>query len=222
MKNHFIILIVILIGILSCNQETHSLIDLIKSKTLKKNELECVQSQIDLVDINDEFTFSKYYYLNSDGQQIIIENSLPKGGFLKNIPYSDRRFYAVFWTQIINETDNSIKLTFRIPNKDFELYSSPGTFFNLFISNDTINTEMKYQFNYGLDIENLIESNRNQKLEINKIIYPKTSSSLFLISLFNHGVNGPIRTELKFDNCKLNYRVNELEINVGFLKTPTI
>lgn len=222
MKNHFIILIVILIGIVSCNQETHSLIDLIKSETLKKNKLECVESQIHLVDTNDEFTFSKYYYLNSDGQQIIIENSLPKGGFLKNIPYSDNRFYAVFWTQIINETDNSIKLTFRIPNKDIQLYSSPGRFFNLLISNDTINTEMKYQFNYGLDIESLIERNRNQKFEINKNIYPKTSSSLFFISLFNHGINGPIRTELKFDNCKLNYRVNELEINIGFLNTQII
>ena len=49
---------------------------------------------------------SKYEYADSIGKRLVIQNSFPKGGIKYTDSNGEVYVYAVFWTRIINETDN--------------------------------------------------------------------------------------------------------------------
>jgi hypothetical protein len=46
--------------------------------------------------------------------------------------------YVVFWTQIINETDDSIELDLKIPSHIFEIPSLPGQYYEVLTPVDTM------------------------------------------------------------------------------------
>ncbi len=64
---------------------------------------------------NEKAIDTKYEYTESNGERLIIQN-----GFLRNkINYTNtdgkKYVYAVFWTQIVNETANPLELTIDFP-----------------------------------------------------------------------------------------------------------
>src|SRR3954468_3428684 len=52
---------------------------------------------------------TKYEYTDSDGKNLIIQNSFPKGEGYTD-PNGKEYFKTIFWTRIINETDNPLEL----------------------------------------------------------------------------------------------------------------
>ena len=112
-----ILLIVVTAGLFCCNQASKS--------TLETVHTETVNSQ------------KKYEYADSMGKRLIIENGGPKG-----ITYADpngkKYFKTIFWTRIINETDNSLEFKIDFPAASYELASSPGSYFKILIPSDTM------------------------------------------------------------------------------------
>ena len=46
--------------------------------------------------------------------------------------------YAVFWTRVINETDNSLELNIAFPVDSYEVPFLPGKYFKILIPPDTM------------------------------------------------------------------------------------
>ena len=59
--------------------------------------------------------YTKYEYTDSIGKRLILQNSLPKGGLKYTDPNGKVYVYAVFWTRIINGTDNPLELMMGFP-----------------------------------------------------------------------------------------------------------
>ena len=57
----------------------------------------------------------KYEYADSMGKRLIIHNSFPKSGGSYTDPDCKKSVYAVFWTRIINGTDNPLELMMGFP-----------------------------------------------------------------------------------------------------------
>ena len=59
--------------------------------------------------------YTKFEYTDSIGKSLIVQNSFPKGGTKYTDPNGDVYGYAIFWTRIINETDNPLELMIDFP-----------------------------------------------------------------------------------------------------------
>lgn len=159
-------------------------------------------------------TESKYTRSNVKG--VIIQNSFPKGG-LKFTDHNGKVYvYAVFWTRIINETDNPFTLTIDFPADSLELASSAGRYFKLILPSDTMTLEKENLFNYGLPVlESFLDKGFQKASSLKRTINPKESSAFYVVTLFNKGVDGTLRTGFSLKGQNLFYRINDKIIHCG-------
>src|SRR6266513_3845048 len=102
---------------------------------------------------------TKYEYTDSNGASLIIQNSFPRGGVKYTDPNGEVYVYAVFWTRIINETDNPLKLKIDFPVDSYEVPSLPGKYFKILVPRDTMTLDKEPLFNYGLtDLESFLDN----------------------------------------------------------------
>ena len=158
---------------------------------------------------------SRYTYIDTNGHNLIIENSFPRGGLKYKDPKGEEYVYAVFWTRITNETNYPFEMIMKFTENSYKLESSPARFFKLFIPTDTFTNIKEPQFNYGLDLEKYLDNNYYNQAELKRTIGPKASSGFYVITLFNKGVNGTLRTGLRIKDKKLIYRINDKKIYCG-------
>jgi hypothetical protein len=148
-----IILIVISLAFFSCGKVSKSTPAILSEDKETPKTADIIESQKSVVISNDKYIDTKYVYADSNGKQIIIENSLPKGGLKYSDPNGQEYIYAVFWTQIFNETDNPFELMMDFPVYSYELPSSPGRYFKVLIPSDTMTDDKELLFNYGIDLD---------------------------------------------------------------------
>jgi hypothetical protein len=71
-------------------------------------------------------------------------------------------------------------------------------------------------FNYGLtDLESFLDKTHNKSSSLKRTINPKESSAFYVVTLFNRGVDGALRTALSLKEQNLFYSVNDKEIHCG-------
>src|ERR1700712_1062172 len=75
--------------------------------------------------------YTKYEYTDSIGKRLIIQNSFPRGGMKYTDPDGEVYVYAVFWTRIINETDNPLELKIHFPVDSYEVPSLTGKYYKI-------------------------------------------------------------------------------------------
>ncbi|WP_311260670.1 hypothetical protein, partial [Xanthomonas sp. WCS2017Cala2-12] len=85
----------------------------------------------------DKSIYTKYEYIDSKGKSLKIQNSFPKGGMRYKDPNGKEYIFAVFWTRIINETDNFIDLKINFPPNSYEIQDLPGKYYKILIPSDT-------------------------------------------------------------------------------------
>ncbi len=164
---------------------------------------------------SDEGNFhTKYEYTDSAGKRLIIQNSFPKGE-----PYTDsngkKYAKAIFWTRIINETDNPLELTIDFPLDSFEIPSSSGNYMKLLLPSDTMTIDKEPLYDYGLIIKSFLDNNRHQSSSLKRTIHPKGSSAFYVVTLSDRGVDGILRAGLSLKEQNLFYRINDKEIHCG-------
>ncbi len=215
MRKTLLILIIMSTVLYSCGQE-HKTAPVKASKDLEKPMI-LVNTEIQtLVNISEQQNVdTKYIYVDANDQNLIIENSYPRGGLKYTDPNGIKYVYAVFWTRITNETENPFKLTMEFTEETYDLPSSPGRLFKLFIPSDTMTPDKEPLFNYGLDLEKYLDTNFNKQHNLIRTIAPKGSSGFYVVTLFNKGVDGTLRTGLSIKEKKLIYRINDKEIECG-------
>ncbi len=223
MKKNIIILIIAATGLFSCKQSSNSTLDSVNIKTLDSTKN--VQSPKSLTN-NDEIKFNtKYEYTESNGARLIIQNSFPNSGLNYTDPKGRKYVYAVFWTQIINETFNPLELTIDFPLDSFEIPTSSGNYMKLLLPSDTITIDKVSLPDYGLPIKYFLDNNIFKATSLKKTINPKGSSAFYVVTLAlsNRGVggtsftgmSGAIRTGFSIKEQNLFYSINGKEIPSG-------
>ncbi len=216
MRKSLILLILVTTVLFSCGQESKStpgiaIKDIETSKTTGH-----VESQKRVAIYSDQYLDTRYAYADSSGKQLIIENSLPKGGLKYTDPIGKEYVYAVFWTRIINETANPFKWSIEVPVDSFKLPSSPDNYFKIFLPSEKMTNDKAPVFNYGLTALNSILDNKLQdSLSLQRSISSTETSLFYVVILFKQGVEGTVRAGFSLKDDKLYYRVNDKEIHIG-------
>jgi hypothetical protein len=178
---------------------------------------------------------TKYEYIDSIGKSLIIQNSFPKGGMKYIDPDGEVYNYVVFFTRIINETDNPLELKIDFPLDSYEIPSLPGKYFKILVPPNTMTLDKEPLFNYGLtDLESFLDKCINKPSSLNRIINPKESSGFYVVMLcLIKGAHGTMRTGLslkgqdlfyriKIDGSKSNSKSSDQEIHCGSINLKNL
>ena len=163
-----------------CGQnQTSASKDIIKSET--KDTVTSPRS-------NDPNFHTKYEYTDSDGKSLIIQNSFPRGELYTD-PNGNEYAKAIFWTRIINETDNPLELTIDFSGDSYEfpgsVGSSVGGYFKIILPSDTMTPDKENLFNYGLtDLDSFLVNSIHKPSSLKRTINPKKSSGFYVVRLF--------------------------------------
>ena len=193
MKKNTLLLIWLTFCLFSCNQNSKS--------TLEKNN----QSE----KTSDKNVYTKYKYTNSEGGSITIENSLPKGGLKYTDVKGEIYNYVVFWTRIMNQTDNTLELNINFPLNSYEVPSLPGKYYEILIPSDTMTIEKSPLYLYGLtNFETFLNNNIHKESNLKRTINSKESTGFYVVMLcLSEGAHGTMRTELNLEEENLFYKV---------------
>jgi len=164
---------------------------------------------------NENIFNTRYEYTESNGARLIIQNSFPKSGKNYIDPNGKKYIYAVFWTQLINETAHPLELTIDFPLDSFEIPSSPGTYMKLLLPSDTMTIDKDPLFDYGLNLKSFLDNNRHKSSSLKRTINPESSTAFYVVTLSNRGVGGILRTGLSLREQNLFYSINDKEIPCG-------
>ncbi len=152
------------------------------------------------------------WYSETSNNGITIQNSFPKGG-----PYTgftEEYFnysYLVFFTRVINETENSFELKVNFSADSIGIPNSPNTFVKIFLPPDTMTLDKQNLFSYGVtELESFDKSTRFQK-----IINPKEDCLFYVVAIFyqtradaQNQQRGGNRAELVLKGQNLFYRMS--------------
>jgi hypothetical protein len=198
-----------------------------------KDNIYSEPKDIDTATGSDEYNIhTKYEYTDSNGKRLIIQNSLPKGETYTD-PKGKEYFKVIFWTRIINETNNPLDLKINFPVDSYEVPSLPGKYFKILVPPDTMTLDKESLFNYGLtDLESFLDKSIYKPSSLNRTINPKESSGFYVVILFNNGIAGPFRTGLSLKEQNLFYRIkigsksnaksNDKEIHCGSINLKNL
>jgi hypothetical protein len=225
MKKSILLIIIATAGLFSCKQGSKSTPDTVDTETL--NSVKNVQ--------NDKGIYTKYEYADSKGGSLIIQNGLPRGGTKYTDPKGEVYNYAVFWTRIINETNNPLELNINFPVDSYEIPSLPGKYFQVLVPPDTMTLDKFPLFNYGLtDLESFLDNSIHKSSSLNRTINPKESSGFYVVMLcLIEGAHGTMRTGLslkgqylfyriKLDGSKSNSKSDDKEIQCGSINLENL
>jgi len=185
---------------------------------------------------SDEGKFhTKYEYTDSIGKRLIIQNGFPRGGMKYTDPNGEVYVYAIFWTGIINETDNLLELKIHFPVDSYEVRSLPGKYYKILVPPDTMTLDKFPLFNYGLtDLDSFLGNSIHKPSSLKRTINPKESSGFYVVILcLVEGAHGTMRTGLsltgqdlfyriKNDGSKSNTKSSDKEINCGSINLKSL
>ncbi len=174
-----------------------------------------VQSQKPTIKHNEKNFHTKHEYTESNGARLVIQNSFPKSGINYTDPNGKKYAYAVFWTQIINETANPLELTIDFPLDSFAIPSSSGNYMRMLLPSDTMTIDKEPLYDYGLAIKSFLDNNRHKSFTLKRTINPKGSGTFYVVTLSNRGVDGMLRAGFSLKEQNLFYSVNDKEIHCG-------
>ncbi len=165
----------------------------------------------------------KYEYADSMGKRLIIENGFPKGGMKYIDSNGDSYNYIVFWTRIINETDNTLELKMNVPVDSYEVPSLPGKYYKILIPPDTMTPEKIPLLNYGLTgLKSFLDNNIHKSSSLKRTINSKESSGFYVVmlslttELMTEGRAGStLRTGLSLEGQNLFYRISRYAFKTG-------
>jgi hypothetical protein len=177
--------------------------------------------------------YTKYGYTDSIGNSLTVQNSFPRGGGY--ITPSGKKFpYAVFYSQITNETNDPIELKIDFPLDSFEFPLSSGGYMKLFIPSDTMTSGKVSLTDYGLPIKSFLDTATNKSYWLERTINPKESTSFYVATLSSKGVDGTLRTGFSLKGQNLIYKISayksipgnllidEKEINCGSINLKNL
>ena len=185
-------------GFFSCGQASKSTPDTVDIETLSSVK----NAQ------NDKDIYTKYEYADFNGKSITIQNGYPRGGIKYTDPNGNVCSYAVFWTRIINETDNPLELKIDLPINSYEISNFPGKYFKVLVPEDTITLD-KIPLINQTDLKSFLDNNIHKPSSFKRTINPKESSGFYFVMLISTlEATGMTRTGLSLKGQDLFYKIS--------------
>jgi hypothetical protein len=214
MRKSLIISILTITWLCSCGQRSSSKI----AKAIIDSEIEAMttSNSKQLAQSHDlkRYIYKDTTYALADGKGITIQNSFPKGGMIEpdGTQYSDsfgkEYGFAVFWTRIINETNNPLELNINIPADSFAIFTPPGSYLRLLLPSETMSFDKLSKFNYGLtDLKSYLDENLDKSSFSRKTINPD-EEHIFYIAALSYKAGGTPRAELILKEQGLYYKMS--------------
>src|SRR5690242_7438376 len=195
MKKSILLIIIATAGLISCGQDS--------------------KSTPDTVDIETINSVRNYEYADSMGNRLLIRNSGPNSKVNYTDPNGKKYNYAVFWTQITNETINPVELKIDFPSDSFEFPGSSGNYMKLLIPSDTMTPDKASLSEYGLGVKSFLDTGINKSYSLKRTINPKESIAFYVVTLSNHGSGGALRTGLRLKGQKFFYKISAYKMAPG-------
>jgi len=121
------------------------------------------------------------WYSETMSNGLCIQNSYPKGG-----PYTGptkkyfNHSYLVFFTRVINETEQPLELSLNFSADSIPIPNSPYTFVKLLLPSDTMTLDKQSLFSYGItELETLDKSTKFQRN-----LNPKEDCLFYVVAFF--------------------------------------
>lgn len=110
-----------------------------------------------------------------------IQNSFPKGGpYLGPTKHNFNHSYLVFYTRVVNETEDPLEIAVNFSADSIAIPQSPGTFMKIFLPADTMTLEKEDLFSYGVtELESLEKSTQFQRT-----IDPKEDCLFYVVAIY--------------------------------------
>ena len=150
------------------------------------------------------------WYSETESNGVIIQNSFNRGG-----PYTGptKRYFnyshLVYFTRVINVTENPLELTVSFSADSIAIPNSPDTFVKLFLPPDTMTLDKRNLFNYGVkELESIDQSTTFQRK-----LNPKEDCLFNVVAIFYQtkagewNERGGNRAELVLKGQDLFYRM---------------
>jgi hypothetical protein len=229
-----IILITATVALFSCTQNSKSTSEKVKKDLAPVQSSENVTEEESPSIFDSQYIHTRYEYEDS----IIIENSLPRGGLRYTDTAGNSFVYTIFWTRLSNQSASPLEFQINFPADSLPLTASSDTYFKLVLPRNKvertqkalINYDMSNStttdlsekdpiYNYGLtNLESVLDQRLHKPSSFHRITQPKDTVSFYVISLFNKGVKGRVRTGLSLEEQELIYTVNDKKIQVGVIE----
>lgn len=122
---------------------------------------------------------------------ITIQNSFPKGDRHTN---SNGKIFgiAIFWTRVINETDNPLELTINFPADSLAILSSPDFYLKLFLPPDTMRLDKVPLYNYGVTgLRSFLDTGLNKPTRLQRTVNPQ-EEFLFYTAVIQYRVHNHV------------------------------
>jgi hypothetical protein len=205
MKKSILLFIIATVGLFSCKQSNNSKTGITETKV--SDSIKNIQNK---KTFNNKDIHTKYEYTDSKGKRVIIQNGYPRGGIKYTDPNGNEYGYAIFWTQVINETDNPLELKIDFPTNSYEVSNFPGKYFKILVPADTMTLDKIPVFMYGLkNIESFLDNNMHKPSSFQRNINPKESSGFyFLMLILTKKATGMARTGLSLKGQDLFYKIS--------------
>lgn len=210
-------LTILVIGVCSCGESDQDSQDkaTIDSKTMDAssagNSKKTENNELD----PDVYSESKY--TDAEGNDVIFQNSFPKGGVYidssgilsSGDPTGARYGYGVFWTRLINETTGPLKMMLNFPTDSLTLVSSPEVSFRLFLPPDTMTADKLSLYSYGIsNLESSLAAGFEEPSSLERTVEPTEDFYFYVLLFFQAPKNGPLRTGFVVKDQDLFYKID--------------
>lgn len=181
-------------------------------------DTESIANKVIKPELYDQFIDTKYVYSNALDKTLIIENSFPKGGLEYTDLLGNTFVYAIFWTRISNSMDQPFDFSIHFPADSFLLPNSSDNYCRIVLPKAKMSLDKAPMFNYGLsNLAVVLDPVVDQPSVFESIIPPMTSGMFYVITLFDHGIEGKIRAGLSIQDQNLIYTINDTTIHCGVI-----
>ncbi len=158
---------------------------------------------------NNPNIFTENQYRTPTNQPITIQNGYPKGGLRYTAPDGEVYSYAVFWSRIINATDDALVLHIDLSAEAHPIINVPGAYFQILVPEDTMTLDRMDLPTYGLEgIPTWLDAHRLRPSAFERTIRPHEASGLYFILLISvEEATGMTRTSLLLRGQDLVYQM---------------
>jgi len=219
MKKKWIILTITLlvVGVCSCGQSAQDGQDedTFEAKTIDSIPVGTIKNK-GISDL-DPSVHSESRYTDAEGNDVIFQNSFPKGGayidssgVLSGGDTTGVRYgYGVFWTRLTNETINPLELTINFPADSLVLASFPESYFRLFLPPDNMSVDKLSLYSYGIaDLESSLAAGFQEISMLQETVDLNEAFYFYVVLLFHAAKNGLVRTGFVAKNQDLFYKID--------------
>ena len=174
--------------------------------------------KLDTADIETINSVRHYEYADAMGKRVIITNSLPKGTTY-TAPNGKKYFKVIFWSGIINETDNPLEMNINFPAELFEVPGLPGNHYKILVPPDTMTVDKEPLYDYGMTgLKSFLDTSIDKPSSIKRTINPKGSTSFYVVLLSLTTEIKPsitLRTGLSLKGQNLFYKISRYASKQG-------